>query len=83
MKTSIKDLLGLEALSLMKSRSFAVLIISSMLICIPLSFYYAWANPFLNDIGMVNVVGKMTMGQMSEILFLLLMPFFFKRFPAG
>ncbi|MEM8968012.1 MAG: nucleoside permease [Bacteroidota bacterium] len=78
-KTSIKELLGLEALSLMKSRSFAVLIISSMLICIPLSFYYAWANPFLNDIGMVNVVGKMTMGQMSEILFLLLMPFFFKR----
>jgi MFS family permease len=64
----------------MKDRSFAVLFIASLLICIPLSFYYSFANLFLNDIGVENAAGKMTMGQMSEILFLLLMPFFFKRF---
>lgn len=51
-----------------------------LLICIPLSFYYSFANLFLNDIGVNNAAGKMTMGQGSEILFLLLMPFFFKRF---
>ena len=79
-KVSIREIIGLDALSLMKDRSFAVLIISSMLICIPLSFYYTWANPFLNNIGIENVVRKMTWGQISEIAFLLLMPFFFKRF---
>ncbi|MEK6479069.1 nucleoside permease [Catalinimonas sp. 4WD22] len=79
-KASVKDILGLDALKLMKDRSFAVLFIASLLICIPLSFYYSFANLFLNDIGVENAAGKMTMGQMSEILFLLLMPFFFKRF---
>lgn len=76
---TIGKLLGLDALKLMKDRSFAVLIISSLLISIPLAFYYAFANPFFNEEGMVNAAGKMTMGQMSEIVFLLLMPLFFKR----
>lgn len=79
-KASVSDILGLDALKLMKDRSFAILFIASLLICIPLSFYYSFANLFLNDIGVENAAGKMTMGQMSEILFLLLMPFFFKRF---
>ena len=78
-KVSIGKLLGFDALKLMKSRSFAVMIIGSLLISIPLAFYYAFANPFFNEEGMVNAASKMTMGQMSEIIFMLLMPFFFKR----
>ena len=61
-KVSIRELIGWDALSLLKDRSFSVLIIASMLICIPLSFYYAWANPFLHNIGMENVVRQMTWG---------------------
>ena len=79
-KASWRDVIGLDALKLMKERSFAILFIASLLICIPLSFYYSFANLFLNNIGLENAAGKMTMGQMSEIIFLLLMPFFFKRF---
>ena len=79
-KAKWQDVIGLDALKLMKERSFAVLFVASLLICIPLSFYYSFANLFLNNIGVENAAGKMTMGQMSEIIFLLLMPFFFKRF---
>ena len=78
-KVNIGNLLGLDALGLMKDRNFAVLVISSLLISIPLSFYYAWANPYFNEAGMVNAAGKMTLGQMSEVGFMLLMPFFFSR----
>jgi nucleoside transporter len=78
-QASAVDLLGLDALTLMKDRSFAIFVISSLLICIPLSFYYSFANLFLNDSGMTGVAGKMTMGQMSEVIFMLLMPFFFAR----
>jgi nucleoside transporter len=76
---SVREILGLDALKLMGERSFAVLVISSVLICIPLSFYYGWANPFLNELGVENAAGKMTLGQMSEIFFLLVMPVFFVR----
>ena len=78
-KWSIRAILGLDALELMKQWSFTVFIVGSFLICIPLQFYYAFANPFLNDLGVTNAVGKMTMGQMSEIFFMLVMPFFFAR----
>lgn len=78
-KKTIGELLGLDAIKLMKNRSFAILIISSFLISIPLSFYYGFANPFLNESGMEYAAGKMTLGQVSEIVFLLLMPLFFKR----
>lgn len=78
-RKTISQILGLDAFSLLKKKDFAVMIISSVLICIPLMFYYSFTNPYLNESGMINAAGKMTMGQMSEIIFLLIMPFFFKR----
>ena len=78
-KPSVAELLGLQTVSLMRDRSFAVFIIGSLLISIPLTFYYNFANAFLNETGMENAAGKMTMGQMSEVLFLVLIPFFFVR----
>lgn len=78
-KASITSILGLDALVLFKNRSFVVFFISSIIICIPLAFYYSFANPFLNDIGMDNAAGKMTLGQASEFLFMLLMPLAFSK----
>ena len=78
-KVTVGDVLGLEALKLMKDRSFAVFVFGSLLICIPLAFYYSFTNAFLNEVGVVNAAGKMTMGQMSEFFFMLVMPFFFVR----
>jgi nucleoside transporter len=79
-KVKIADLIGLDALKLLKDKNYAVFFLSSILICIPLAFYYQNANPFLSEIGVTDPTGKMTIGQVSEVLFLLLLPFFFKRF---
>ncbi|MGI4804975.1 MAG: nucleoside permease [Janthinobacterium lividum] len=79
-KITISDVLGLDALSLLKDRNFLVFFISSILICIPLAFYYQNANLFLSNIGVDNPTGKMTIGQASEVLFLLFIPVFFSRF---
>jgi nucleoside transporter len=78
-KVKFSDIVGLDALTLLKDRSFAIVIIASVLICIPLAFYYSFTNMFLNEIGLENAAGKMTMGQASELIFLLLMPLFFNR----
>ncbi len=78
-RVSYQEILGLDALALMKRRQFAVVITASVLICIPLAFYYSFANPFLNEIKFENAAGRMTLGQMSEVLFLIVMPFFFAR----
>lgn len=79
-KLGISEMLGLDALKLLKDRNYAVFFVSSILICIPLAFYYQNANPFLSEIGMSNPTGKMTIGQASEVIFMLLLPLFFKRY---
>jgi nucleoside transporter len=77
---SIAEVLGLDALNVLKDRNYLLFFIASILICIPLAFYYGSANQFLNEVGMPGAAAKMTFGQMSETLFLFLMPLFFARF---
>jgi nucleoside transporter len=79
-KVKISEILGLDALKLLKDKNFAIFFVSSILICIPLAFYYQNAHPFLSNVGIDNPTGKMTIGQVSEVLFLLLLPVFFTRF---
>ncbi|WP_198430915.1 MFS transporter, partial [Pseudomonas tolaasii] len=76
----IKQMLGADALGLLKDRSYLVFFLASILICIPLAFYYQNANPFLAEIGVTNPTAKMALGQVSEVLFMLLLPLFIQRF---
>jgi nucleoside transporter len=77
---SLRRILGLDSLVLLKERNFAVFFVASVLICIPLAFYYQNANQFLTEIGVANATGKQTLGQMSEVLFMLLIPLFLRSF---
>ncbi|MFH0989993.1 MAG: MFS transporter [bacterium] len=77
-QVTIRKVLGLDALAQLKSRSFLVFIISSFLICIPLSAYYAYAPVFVNFNQIESPGFKMTFGQMSETLFIVLLPLFFR-----
>jgi nucleoside transporter len=77
---SARDILGLDSLSLMKSRSFAVFIIASFLICIPLSVYYAYAPLFVDAVHFKDPAFTMSFGQMSEMLFMVAMPLCFAFF---
>lgn len=79
-KVSIKDIIGVEALKMLKDKNFAIFFFASILICIPLAFYYQNTNPFLTEVGVTDPTGKMTIGQGSEVLFMLLLPLFLKRF---
>ena len=63
---------------MLKDRTYLVFVIASVLACIPLTFYYSFTNAYLNDVGVVNAAGKMTLGQMSEIGMMLAMPFVFR-----
>lgn len=79
--TSLGEILGLDALALMKNKNYAVFFIASILICIPLAFYYQNAEPFITaSFKIENAAGKMSGGQMSELIFMFLMPFLFVRF---
>lgn len=76
---TFSQILGSDSFVLFKDRSFTVFFISSILICIPLSFYYSLTNLYLTEAGMENVTSSMTFGQFSEAFFILLIPFLFKR----
>jgi len=78
-KATFAQILGADAFVLFKDRSFIIFFIASVLICIPLSFYYSFTNLYLTEAGMENVTSNMTFGQFSEAFFILLIPFFFKR----
>lgn len=78
-KSTFAQILGVDAFVLFKDSSFTIFFIASVLICIPLSFYYSLTNLFLTDAGMKNATSNMTFGQFSEALFILLIPVFFRR----
>jgi len=78
-KTSFGDIIGLDSIGLLKNRSYLTFFLASVAICVPLAFYYNFTNPFLNEVGMTAAAGKQSMGQMSELLFMALMPLFFVR----
>jgi nucleoside transporter len=78
-KIRVRDILGLDALKLMKDRSFFILILGSLFITLPFAMYHPFTNMYLNEIGIANAAGKMTLGQMSEVVFMIAMPWFFVR----
>jgi nucleoside transporter len=76
---SLGTLLGFDALKLMRNRAFATFMLCSFLICVPLSFYFSWMNLFMNEMHIPNAAAKMTLGQVSDVVFLLLLPAFLSR----
>jgi nucleoside transporter len=74
-----RALLGLDALVMLKRRTYLIFIIASILGCIPLTFYFTFTNAYLNEVGLQNAAGKMTLGQFSEVAAMLLMPWVFRR----
>jgi nucleoside transporter len=79
-KVTVKELLGFDALALFKSRAFVILIIASVLIFIPVSFYFGFTASFMSDLGMDMIPNKISLGQVTEIFFILILPFFITRF---
>lgn len=77
---SISEILGLDSLKLLADKNFLLFFISSILICIPLAFYYQNAHPFLESAGLPNPTAMMAIGQVSEALCILLIPVFFTKF---
>jgi nucleoside transporter len=79
---SVGALLGFDAIKLFRDRSFATFMICSFLICIPLSFYFTWTNQFMTEMGVADPTAKMTLGQVSDVVFLLMLPFLLPRLKA-
>lgn len=77
--STAKSVLGIDAFVLFKDRPYLIFFVAAIFVCIPLSFYFGFANLFLNQAGMENAAGKMVMGQISEALFILAIPFLFNR----
>ncbi|HET7039158.1 MAG TPA: MFS transporter [Gemmatimonadales bacterium] len=78
-RVSIRSMAGLDALTLLGSRPFYVFIAASFLLCIPLAAYYNFTQIFLGGAGVTRIAATQTLGQMSEVVFMLLMPLFFVR----
>jgi nucleoside transporter len=76
---SASKALGTDAFVLFKNKAYLIFFIAAILVCVPLSFYYGFANKFLNELGMENAAGKMILGQISEGVFILAIPFLFDR----
>jgi nucleoside transporter len=79
-RARLRQALGVDALALLREKNFLVFFLASVLICIPLAFYYQNTNQFLTELQVANATGKQTIGQMSEVLFMLLIPLFLARF---
>jgi nucleoside transporter len=76
---TLRRILGLDALVMLKRTSFAVFAVASILACIPLTFYFSFTNAYLNELHVENAAGKMALGQASEVIMMLLMPFILRR----
>ena len=77
--SGLRRAVGIEALMLLRDRDYLLFFSASILICIPLTFYYQNANQFLTELQVSNATGKQTVGQVSEVLFMLAIPFFLRR----
>jgi nucleoside transporter len=78
--SSLGQATGRDAWMLLRDRNFLLFFVASILTCIPLAFYYQNANQFLTELHLANATGKQTIGQMSEVLFMLAIPFFLRVF---
>lgn len=76
---NLRALLMVDAFAMLKRPAFAVFLVCSTLICVPLAYYYGLTSNYLQNVGFLQPASTMTLGQMSEIFFMLLIPFFFRR----
>ena len=75
----VRDLFCADAFALLKTRHFFVFSVCAMLISVPLGTYYAYTASYLADAGIADVSTAMSFGQMSEIVFMLVIPLLFRR----